>query len=297
MPYDAFGRPTNPVGTGQTAGMTAGRSAPGTNPSQVGYKPGMSTPNLPSNSQQGTAVAQQAVQGLVDSGPGYTIDAQGLPHYGTPPGGGYPQSGPGSSYSVDSSGHSSYTATPNLAPQQADLQRQQTQLEGQIAADAAGKGNQYTQEQATQKEGLGEKAFGSQLTALQPYLTGSAGMAPQVTMGGAQMSPQEQAARAAAFARAKDQAGQTAVAGLQSQRDEIAARGMQGSTVEQQGIGDQIAGAAGGINHFTGEQLINDLNRYAGIADETYQGNITQRGQDLQSRQALLGLLGRGVSY
>lgn len=305
---DKYGRPVNPttsVGAGQGmsqgAGGTAGYGGAGGgyNPSQVGYEPGMSTPNLPTNSQQATDAARAAVMGLSASGPaahGGNVSVASQMNGGSEPS--YPTAGAGSSYSVDNQGRSSYTATPNLLPQQADLQRQQTSLEGEIAAAAAGKGNEYTQSQAAQREALGEKAFGSQFSTLQPYLTGGGG-APQVTMGGGSngMSPQEQAARAAAFGRAKDQAGQTAVAGLASLRDEMAARGMQGSTVEQQGIGNQIAGAAGGVNNFTREQLINDLNRYAGIADETYQGNITQRGQDMQSRQALIGLLGRGISY
>lgn len=292
-------QPTYSTGVGNPASSPTssygGAIVGGANPSQVGYQPGMSTPNLPANSTQATSQAQQAVQGLTSAGA--------------------PSAGAGSSYSLDSTGHVTSTVTPNLLPQQADLQAKQTQLEGQIAAESAKAGAGYGsaasaqtaaqgQAAAAQQEALGQQAFSSQLAALSPYL--GTGGSPQIGFGGSGsaigggMSPQEQAARAAAFARAKEQAGGTARAamtGLQGAMDNRGLTGSTGSGLESGGMADIMGGAAGAVNDTTREQLISDLNRYSGIADETYQGNITQRGQDLQQRQALLGLIGRGVQY
>lgn len=137
---------------------------------------------------------------------------------------------------------------------------------------------------------LSNQAFASRLAMLQPY-TGS-GQAAHVDMSG--MSPDEAAARAAAFARAKEQAGGTALAALKGLQDSMASRGLMGSTgrgFESGGIGDIIGGAAGGINEFSREQLLQDLNRYADIANTRYKGDIEQRGQDLDAQRAILGLM------
>lgn len=295
-------QPTYATGAGNPASggsgsTSAGMVAYGATPSQVGYQPGMSTPTLPTNSTQAVSQAQQAVQGLTSAAPNGTT---------TTTGGG----GAGSSYSLDSTGHVTSTVTPNLLPQQADLQAKQTQLEGQIAADAAKAGAGYgsaasaqtaaqNQSAATAQEGLGEKAFSSQLAALGPLLgssstVGTAGSGSSIPGG---MSPEETAARAAAFARAKEQSGLTAQGAMKGLEGAMESSGMMGSSLEAQGQGAVVGSAANGVNDFTREQLISDLNRYSGIADETYQGNITQRGQDLQQKNALLGLIGRGVQY
>jgi hypothetical protein len=80
----------------------------------------------------------------------------------------------------------------------------------------------------------------------------------------------------------------------------MSARGLSGSTgrgLEGGGINDVLSGAAGGVNDFTREQLIQDLNRYSGIADRTYKGDIEQRGQDIDARKAIIGLLNSGKLF
>jgi len=108
--------------------------------------------------------------------------------------------------------------------------------------------------------------------------------------------PDETAARSAAFARAKEQAGSTARSALMSLQGAIDERGMTGSSVEAGQAGGVIGGAANSVGDFTREQLIQDLNRASQIADMRYQGDITQRGQDMNRTQTLMGLMA-GAAY
>ena len=127
------------------------------------------------------------------------------------------------------------------------------------------------------------------------------------------MAGDESAARAAAFARAKEQAGQTGRAALTGLRESLASRGMLGGGAEAVGTG-QVVGATGGmINEFTRDQLMSDLQRSGQLADRNYAGGLQARGQDILQRgqdlsqqaaqqnyqQSLLGLMrsGGGVVY
>ena len=105
------------------------------------------------------------------------------------------------------------------------------------------------------------------------------------------IDPNEAAARATAFGRAKELAGNNALAAVTALNDVFAGRGLHGSTVEGGEIGKAIAGGKADVNSYITKQLIEDLNRAADVGDTTYQGNITQRGQDLNQQQTLLGLI------
>lgn len=250
---------------------------PPTGTSQVGYGPGQNTPNLPPGSQAATDAAQAAVQGINSS-----VGSGG---------------GPGSQYTVDPNGHTSYSVTPNLLPQQAAVDTAARAQAGDIAMNAQTEAEKAAQAAEANKEGLSEKAFQARLAALGS--TGAFNTAPQVTGGGpsGQLSPEETAARAAAFARAKDQAGMTANSALEGLRSATNARGIAGSSIEGEGMARILGGGAGEINDYTGAQLASDLGRSSQVSDRNYQGNITQRGQDLQARQALLALVNSGSLY
>lgn len=145
----------------------------------------------------------------------------------------------------------------------------------------------------TQKGQLAREADARRLALIGQIGSGSS---PTIAYGGSGAGSEE-AARAAAFARAKEQAGQTALSALTSLREGMAGRGLQGSSMEAQGEAGILQGGMGQVNDFTREQLINDLNRQAQRADLMYQGGITQRGQDLAARNALLGLTMQGTAY
>lgn len=260
-----------------------------------------------------------ATSGGVGGG-GASAFGGGPPTPAAPTYSGVMQGGAGSSYSGQNwtgpgGTPEKYTITPNLLPQQAKIAQEQTMLEGDIAAKAAGKGNEYTQSQASQREGLGEKAFQSQFDLLSPYfdkwMSGSSSgggggpMQPHVEMdpGGA-----EAAGQSAAFARAKDQAGSIGRSALNSLNDVMGARGITGSGIGVNQAGGVVQEGARQLGDVNREQLIQSLAMARQRASEQYQGNITQRGQDvtqqgnnvnknLTIQQSLLGILGRGITY
>jgi hypothetical protein len=102
---------------------------------------------------------------------------------------------------------------------------------------------------------------------------------------------QEAAARAAAFARAKEQAGSTATASLRALQDVLANSGRMGGSLEAGMTADVVGGAGNQVNEFTRDQLMMDLNRAADIGDMNYQGAIQQRGQNLGMLPSLASLI------
>ena len=108
------------------------------------------------------------------------------------------------------------------------------------------------------------------------------------------MGGQADAARAAAFARAKDQAGNIGRASLTGLQNAMAGRGISGSGIELGQMGEIVGGAGRELGEVNREQLIQDLAAAQHGADIQYTGGIEQRGQDIQAeaarRQALLGL-------
>lgn len=107
---------------------------------------------------------------------------------------------------------------------------------------------------------------------------------------------QEAAARDAAFARSKEQAGQTARASMTALQDAVGERGLMGSSVEAAQTGAIVGGAAGDIGEFLRDRAITESAQASKNADLDFQGQVTQRGQTLgrqqQQQQALLSLIG-----
>src|SRR3990167_8418431 len=128
-----------------------------------------------------------------------------------------------------------------------------------------------------------------------------ASTSPTVSRTSGASFTQEQAARDAAFARAKEKAGQTARASMSTLQDVVAERGLMGSSVEAANTGALVGGAAGNIGEFLRDQAIQESGAATKRADMEYQGGIMQRGQDMarqQSRQqAILSLLTSGGLY
>lgn len=109
--------------------------------------------------------------------------------------------------------------------------------------------------------------------------------------------PDQSAATAAAFAHAKDQAGQMTRASLDSLAGELGGQGMLGS-------GAQLKGAAGILakgTNLLGEESRMEAQKSADIAADFaktgYEGSITQRGQDIGQQTAYRGQdIGRSTS-
>lgn len=120
------------------------------------------------------------------------------------------------------------------------------------------------------------------------YGKAGGGTSAQVQYGGGGAAD---AARAAAFARAKEQAGLNANAALESLQDVMGRRGLRGSSIEAGATGDIIQGGGTDIAKVITQQMQDELANIQHVSDTTYQGNIAQRGQDLQAKQALLSVL------
>jgi hypothetical protein len=115
---------------------------------------------------------------------------------------------------------------------------------------------------------------------------GGGSSAPQVP--GLQM-PDTSAATTAAFARAKDQAGQMTRASLDSLADEMGANHMLGSGGQMQGMVDALTKGT----NLMGEESRSEAEKQADLAEQTalanYTGGITQRGQDMSQQTAYRG--------
>lgn len=122
--------------------------------------------------------------------------------------------------------------------------------------------------------------------------------------------PDTSAARAAAFARGKDTAGQLGRASIDALRGEMAGRGLLGSGIEGSQTRKLIEAAGRGPAEINREQAIQDADAAEKRAALEYQGRIQQRAQDIdvaqanaarqyQSLQGLLEVLGgaRGLLY
>jgi len=174
-----------------------------------------------------------------------------------------------------------YTNTPNLLPQEHQYAMEQQNAAANIAND-----------QTMLKARLAAEAESRRLAAIKGLIPGSSGNTG--VNGGGAPGYDENAARAAAFGRAKEQAGNTAAASLKALEDVMGARGLRGSTIEGNLTGDVLTGGMHELNDLVRSQTISDNNRAGQISDRNYAGAITQRGQDMDYIQSLLGLIGSG---
>lgn len=113
-----------------------------------------------------------------------------------------------------------------------------------------------------------------------------------VQYGGSGTDPAAlQKAQEAAFARAKDQSGLLAKSAITGLRDSMAARGTLGSGLEGEQTAAILSGAAGGLGDVNRQQMEDALQIAQHQADTSYQGGITQRGQNIQAIQGLLSAM------
>jgi hypothetical protein len=99
-------------------------------------------------------------------------------------------------------------------------------------------------------------------------------------------APDTSAAESAAFGSAKDKVGQNAKAALQALNDQMAAQGMLGSGAQVQGARDIIQSGMGELGDVRRQQAITKAGSALDLAKMGYQGDITQRGQDISAQEA-----------
>lgn len=127
--------------------------------------------------------------------------------------------------------------------------------------------------------------------------SGGGGASASLGGGGSSASlGSEAAARDAAFARAKEQAGSTARASMAALDDSMAERGLTGSSIAASQMGALVGGAANKVNDFFREQAIQDANRASQVADRNFaaqqQMALQQQSAAANQRNALIGLIG-----
>ncbi len=193
------------------------------------------------------------------------------------------QGGAGSVANVGPNGSTSYSVTPNTQAYDAEQARLAAEREAS-AATASRNGASAMLNQRAQLNSEAEVRRMAELSSMSGTST-----SPHVGTGGQPFD--EVGARNAAFAAAKDQAGQVALSSVKALQDVMDARGINGSSIEANREGNIMGGAAGALGGFTREQLMQDLSRAAQVSDRNYQGNIVQRGQDMAQLPSLLGLI------
>lgn len=110
----------------------------------------------------------------------------------------------------------------------------------------------------------------------------------------AKESPAMAALRAkdAAFARAKDQIGQTMRTSLTALRENLSGRGGLGGGQETGGMAALIGEGANTLSDVVTNQAAYDVGTQNQAANQRYAGALTKRGQDLGVTQSILSLLG-----
>jgi hypothetical protein len=100
-----------------------------------------------------------------------------------------------------------------------------------------------------------------------------------------------EAARAAAFARAKDQAGQTGRAALDAIQNVLGATGRLGGGYEADAKAAVVGGARADVNEFTRDQLMSDLDFLQAQDDRQFSANEKAKDRRAQERQSLLSMV------
>lgn len=95
-----------------------------------------------------------------------------------------------------------------------------------------------------------------------------------------------QGSRDATYAAAKDRAANTTTAALNGLQEELQRRGMGGAGYEAGQVGNNLATEANTIGQVDRQGMEDELGLETHLADEDYQGQLTQRGQDISANEA-----------
>lgn len=141
--------------------------------------------------------------------------------------------------------------------------------------------------------GFGAGSGGSAAPVSYPSAIPSAPAPPMVLPSGGTMAeriptvalPDDSAAQAANFARAKDQVGQETAGSVTALRSALAGRGLLGGGMEVKGTSNILGRGQGELGDTTRTNLTNEAKRIDDFAKLGYQGAIEQRGQDITTSE------------
>lgn len=159
-------------------------------------------------------------------------------------------------------------------------------VEGTAAGTA--KGNQITAETPALMGlfgAIGDK-FNTSASASSAIGSGVPGGGPSNVSGVAPVDTS--AATSAAFANAKDQVGEETGGALTGLRSALAGRGLLGSGAESRGTTSVITKGQGELGKASRGQAIETADLAQKNAETNYQGQVAQRGQDVQREQNIM---------
>jgi len=189
------------------------------------------------------------------------------------------------------------TNTPYQPPTQ--VQNTQSGMPVRKTIRRDGSGNSISQEEEygpslddelSTKDKYNAQAEARRLASIRA-LMGSSGGGTGAGAGTPNIPFDEQGARNAAYARAKDTIGQRTRASVDALKGVLSESGRSGGAFEDASLANVVGQGGFDMGEFEREQLIQDLNRAGQIGDRESSASLTRRGQDLQSQQALFGLL------
>lgn len=132
-----------------------------------------------------------------------------------------------------------------------------------------------------QGAGGGAAAFGGGSSQMQPnFASGPISAVGHIGM------PDQTGAENATFASAKDRVGQNSKAALSALNDAMAGQGMLGSGAQVQGSRDIIQSGMGELGDVRRQQAVTHAGNALDVAKMGYQGDIAQRGQNIQAQEA-----------
>lgn len=174
-----------------------------------------------------------------------------------------------------------------------DALAQRTRMEGMqdTAANNANTDERLKQTFADQAlAGLSNNTSGSTYGAgAVPAFTGSYPIPATVSATSGTAAGQLQASDDAAFAKAKDEAANTANAALQGLQGTLQSRGMGGAGYEAGQIGNTVVNAADQIGEASRQNAQTKYQQNLDRANVETQAEVAQRGQDLGAEQGMLG--------
>ena len=138
---------------------------------------------------------------------------------------------------------------------------------------------------------------GASLASIQALWNQAKSMAPNLPKVQKPSMASYEAAQAAEYGKAKDQIGRNGEAAMRSLRNVMQSRGISGSGIEAEGSANILGQMTSGLGQTSRDQATQRLGRLNAIDDMGYQGDITQRGQDLTAHQGALGLMPTLLNY
>ena len=215
------------------------------------------------------------------------------PYIPAPPGGGLHR-GPGSTPGYVPPVSDADVRSKRLAEEEQQRQAERTRQEAETAAGVEATRTRTAADVAGQNQRWNQQAVAGNQRYIDS-LMGRFGMGGggSSSSSGSALSPADQAASAASFARAKDRQAETIGASMGALKNAMSARGLAGSGMEQQSMADIVGGGAANLGEFERERALSEVQQ----RQESARLASSTRAQDYGFLSSLMSLMNAGVRY